>query len=394
LGLRYLPQLGAILLVAITGKFVGATIAARAQGVPTQQASVIGVLMNTRGLTELVILNVGASIGVLDPQLFTMMVIMAILTTVMTEPLLRLVYPDRQLERDIAEAERTTRGIVDAYRVLVAVDNPMQAKRLGDAALAAVGDERPAEIVLAHFIPHAGGQEITAGVAAELATMARSNIALSALVAQAQAQGAQCTLLSRLSDDVVSDLLSAARTLKADVLLVDGEQGRGAFLQRLLRQAACDVVIMVDPQGQGVRSGVDRPIVLVAGDRLHDAAACEFGIRLARGLGIGAIVVDDAAGGRRPHRRTAALLDGARPLGVPLTATVAESGLEAEVARLSADAAALAVGIDEDGLEDGRLGLRSDRLLRVAHIPAFVVSSPANAARKGLRSLQRQRDWQ
>ena len=64
-------QLALILLVAIGGKFIGATAGARSQGVPLQKASAIGILMNTRGLTELVILNVGLSIGVLDRQLFT-----------------------------------------------------------------------------------------------------------------------------------------------------------------------------------------------------------------------------------------------------------------------------------------------------------------------------------
>lgn len=390
LGLGALPQLGAIMLVAIAGKFAGATIAARAQGVPAQQASAIGILMNTRGLTELVILNVGASIGVLDPQLFTMMVIMAILTTVMTEPLLRLVYPDWQLKRDIAEAEQTALGIVDAYRLLVAVDEPTEAKRLCDTALAAVGDERPAEIVLVRFIPHAGDQEITAGVAAELAAMTRSNAALNSLAARVRARGVRCTVLSRLSEDVVGDLLSAALALRADVILIDGAGGPDAF--RLQRQAACDVVVMVDPRRRGVRPGAGQQVVLAAGERLHDAAACEFGVRLARGLGVGAIFVDDPVGGSRQHRHTAAAIEEARPLGVPLSVTVAGSGLEAEVVRLSADAVALAVGIHEDG----RVGLRPDRLLKAIDGPVFVVSSPASAARGGfakmVRNLHRQRD--
>ena len=74
--------------------------------VPTRQSAAIGVLMNTRGLTELVILNVGRQLGVLDDELFTMLVLMALITTAMTGPLLKRVYSDRVMQRDIAAAER------------------------------------------------------------------------------------------------------------------------------------------------------------------------------------------------------------------------------------------------------------------------------------------------
>src|SRR5205085_7210080 len=91
LGGDALTQLPLILLVACAGKFIGAASAARAQGLQTRRAAAVGVLMNTRGLTELVILEVGKSFGVLDARLFTMLVVMAVVTTVMTEPVLRLV---------------------------------------------------------------------------------------------------------------------------------------------------------------------------------------------------------------------------------------------------------------------------------------------------------------
>jgi Kef-type K+ transport system membrane component KefB len=77
-----------ILLVAVTGKFGGATLAARFTGLPWREAAALGVLMNTRGLMELVILNVGLEVGVISPVLFSMMVIMALVTTFMTTPAL------------------------------------------------------------------------------------------------------------------------------------------------------------------------------------------------------------------------------------------------------------------------------------------------------------------
>ncbi|WP_309145776.1 cation:proton antiporter [Streptomyces malaysiensis] len=79
----------AVILVACTGKFVGAAVSARLSGVSRSESVVLGVLLNARGLTELVILNVGLELGVLDSQMFTVMVIMALVTTVMTGPLLQ-----------------------------------------------------------------------------------------------------------------------------------------------------------------------------------------------------------------------------------------------------------------------------------------------------------------
>jgi Kef-type K+ transport system membrane component KefB len=78
----------AIILLATAGKVGGTLIAARMMGMPWHFAARLGILMNTRGLMELVVLNVGLDIGVISPVLFTMMVIMAIVTTAMTGPLL------------------------------------------------------------------------------------------------------------------------------------------------------------------------------------------------------------------------------------------------------------------------------------------------------------------
>jgi Kef-type K+ transport system membrane component KefB len=81
---------GAIVLVATAGKFGGTMLGARIAGVPWREAVRLGVLMNTRGLMELIVLNVALDLGILSPLLFTMMVIMAVATTFMTTPLLSL----------------------------------------------------------------------------------------------------------------------------------------------------------------------------------------------------------------------------------------------------------------------------------------------------------------
>jgi Kef-type K+ transport system membrane component KefB len=80
----------AIVGVAVAGKFGAVTVAARATGVPWRQAAGLGALMNTRGLMELIVLNVGLELGVITPRLYTMFVLMALVTTFATAPLLRM----------------------------------------------------------------------------------------------------------------------------------------------------------------------------------------------------------------------------------------------------------------------------------------------------------------
>jgi Kef-type K+ transport system membrane component KefB len=80
----------ALIAVACAGKFGGGTLAARLTGLSWRDAASIGVLMNTRGLMELVVLNIGLDLGVISPALFAMLVVMAIVTTLATTPLLEL----------------------------------------------------------------------------------------------------------------------------------------------------------------------------------------------------------------------------------------------------------------------------------------------------------------
>lgn len=85
---------GVIILVATVSKLGGAAIAARYTGLAWRPALALGALMNTRGLMELIVLNIGLDLGIISPTLFAMMVIMALVTTMMTAPLLRWIMPE------------------------------------------------------------------------------------------------------------------------------------------------------------------------------------------------------------------------------------------------------------------------------------------------------------
>jgi Kef-type K+ transport system membrane component KefB len=87
-----------IILVATFGKFGGSLAAARFSGESWRDAGILGILMNTRGLMELIVLNIGLDLGVISPSLFAMMVIMALVTTMMTSPALLLLCPSAKVQ--------------------------------------------------------------------------------------------------------------------------------------------------------------------------------------------------------------------------------------------------------------------------------------------------------
>jgi Kef-type K+ transport system membrane component KefB len=89
---------GLIVVVATLGKFGGTLAAARLTGLDWRQGSTLGILMNTRGLMELIVLNIGLDLGIISPTLFAMLVIMALVTTLATAPLLQLVHREEMVE--------------------------------------------------------------------------------------------------------------------------------------------------------------------------------------------------------------------------------------------------------------------------------------------------------
>jgi Kef-type K+ transport system membrane component KefB/nucleotide-binding universal stress UspA family protein len=136
---------GGVVTVAIAGKYIGTYAAARVSGVEQRDASALGWLMNTRGLTELIVLNIGLSLGVISPLLFTMLVIMALVTTVMTSPLLELTYPKQQI---LQQQNSPNSPVVDSpsappYKILVPVANPKSQAGLIQLAMAIALSDDP-----------------------------------------------------------------------------------------------------------------------------------------------------------------------------------------------------------------------------------------------------------
>lgn len=142
-----------IIVVAVIGKFIGSALAAKFVGQSWKNSLVIGALMNTRGLMELVVLNIGYDLGVLNAEIFAMMVIMALVTTFMTGPALDLF--DRIFKTK--KQGQSERMIPDTYRILLSFGRPEGGKSLLQVAnVFSEGKSESTEVTALHLSP--GGE--------------------------------------------------------------------------------------------------------------------------------------------------------------------------------------------------------------------------------------------
>lgn len=275
LGAEHLLPLVAILAVAIVGKYVGAYVGARLQKVPHWQASSLGLLMNTRGLTELIILNVGLEKGLLSPELFTLMVIMALVTTVMTGPLLTFTYPQRRVARDIAEAERAALGEEAVDRILVLARDGQDNRLLVDLAQAALAGARPAEVVIADLTPQGRPLEVGSGMSLDLAEMAAAMERQQVLIHYGEARGLPIRVIAHPSADVEQDLVELVAVLRPQGLVAWSDD------------PALDAVVAANESPVAVAAvgtpapDADAPVVVHGGNDVDGDAAAVLGARLA-----------------------------------------------------------------------------------------------------------------
>ena len=261
-----------ILGVAVAGKFLGCGIAARLTGSSTSDAIVVGSLMNTRGLTELVILTIGLNLGVLSDRTFAMMVIMALTTTFMAAPIVNRLMPKSERMRDLGEPE-TPAVAPTAVRILVAIADRAHASELVDAAVRLTGTRRPAELVLVELVPVSRAPELRSGLIEEEEQVERTRDALQPLADRASAAGVTARVLSFLTDDAPRDVARLAADQSCELVVASwpdsGARRVQAFARRLLTKAACDVELV--PGRVGVAP--EGPVVVLLNGGSHDEAA-------------------------------------------------------------------------------------------------------------------------
>ncbi|MBL0736606.1 cation:proton antiporter [Flavobacterium sp. GN10] len=214
IGLLNDPELwkitGLIILVAVVGKFFGSALAAKFMGQNWKDSLSIGALMNTRGLMELVVLNIGYDLGVLSTEIFTMMVIMALITTFMTGPALDFI---GFIFKDKATAVPEEIGTKSKYKILLSFATPERGKKLLQIANSLVKKQGDNSIVTAMHL--------------SLSTEVHSfdikeheRKMLVPVIEESQRLNQNVVSLFKVSNDIDSDIIDTANQGEYDLLLI------------------------------------------------------------------------------------------------------------------------------------------------------------------------------
>jgi Kef-type K+ transport system membrane component KefB len=269
--------------VAITGKFLGAMLAARYGRFSWRDSAAIGTLMNTRGLTELIVLNIGLDLGVISHQLFTMLVVMALVTTYMAGPVLRLIDPRRELsdsaDDELRRAPRATGELkVPSRAILVAPQDPVNLDALLALAEPLAKADPPREIIIAQVIVP---ERFVTGVLRDADDVGKTteelNIRRDALISRGVA--ARAVAFNSILPG--QDYVRLASEQEVDLIMLDGRRPllgdgvpRGA-VGHVLHEAPCDVAVLVEQQ-DSLSVGSLHPVMAPFGGGDHDWAALEL----------------------------------------------------------------------------------------------------------------------
>ncbi|MEH2025308.1 cation:proton antiporter [Nostoc sp.] len=297
IGLLNRPELwllcALVLGVAIAGKYVGTYVAARVSGISKREASALGWLMNTRGLTELIVLNIGLELGVISPLIFTMLVIMALVTTFMTSPLLEWTYPKRLIRLDVVEPEseaETATSATDAetyirpYRILVPVANPSTQKGLVQlAASIALNSRHPAIVNPLSLIEFEEDYAFESTPVEADRLIAQRRQQLEALINTLEPVEIRSHVhpIVRISSNVTRETAQIAALKQVDLILVGWHRPAfssnrlGGRVGQMLTTAPVDVAVFVDKGGEQLES-----LLVPYSANIHDDLALILALRL------------------------------------------------------------------------------------------------------------------
>jgi Kef-type K+ transport system membrane component KefB len=357
---------GLIILVACVGKFGGSAVAARACGMNWREASSIGILMNTRGLMELVILNIGRDLGVISNVVFAMMVIMALVTTALTTPLLHWFYPQVESEAEhLAAMER------HPFTVLIPVAYPASGGPLVlMASLLAPAADIARKIVGLHLERPRDRDPYQIDLGD---TSTRRIESLQPLLDAAKAREIPVEPIAFVSRDVPADIARVARARSADLVLmgfhkpVFGQAILGGTVHRVMTSTDCDVAVFVD-RGMGESKTI---LVPYLGGK-HDRLALDLAGRFARNSGASLTVLHVVPPKRSEaetvlHAKTVvdrAFADPAAPTPVQFKVIEDDSPVQA-VLRESKEFDLVVIGVEEQwGMESHLFGWRPERIAR------------------------------
>jgi Kef-type K+ transport system membrane component KefB len=392
LGLLNHPALwgytGLIVLTACLGKFGGSTVAARVCGIGWRQASAIGILMNTRGLMELVILNIGRDLGIITQAVFAMMVIMAIVTTALTTPLLNWFYPEAGLEASQLADEEGRRP----FTVLLPVSLPSSAARLAKMALWLAPSADGAKRLLALHLQRPADRD---AYSSELSAPTR-NESTEIIMGIAKEQSIPAEPIAFVSRDVPADIARVARVRGVNLILmgfhlpVFSKTILGGTVHRVLTASDTDVAIFVDHDlihtgKQDERSGLSNEtlntiLVPYLGGK-HDRLALELAGRIARNANAALTVLHVVPPTKRDpdsvlHARTVvdrSFADPTQPTAVHFE-VIEDSSPVSAVIREARKFDLVVVGVEEQwGMESHLFGFRPERIARETTASLLIV---------------------
>ncbi len=272
---------GFIILIASLGKFGGSLVAARLTGLGWRDSSALGVLMNTRGLMELIVLNIGLELRVLSPTLFAMLVLMAIVTTFMTTPILHFITRGFKVY-DGDEKRAGDESPPAGGGLLVPISNPEGLGPLLNLAAAATRPEDPPPRVMALVRRPAGG------IRSGLREIDRKESPRSPVLAQAidhaRAAGKTIDAQALWTDDAAGDILELAAQPTIGWLLlgyhrpVFGGDLLGGVVKEVLdgmSERAVNVGVVI----HGHERPIDR-VIAVVDDSFDGKAGLELAARI------------------------------------------------------------------------------------------------------------------
>lgn len=228
---------GAIILVAVIGKFIGSALAAKFVGQSWKDSFTIGALMNTRGLMELVVLNIGYDLGVLSPEIFAMLVIMALVTTFMTGPALDLINwmfkskSEEEIPEEVKEAGKYkvlfSFGAPEAGRSLLKLANSLTKKMESNTSITAMHISSTDE--LSTYDPEE-----------------HEKTSFAPVVEEAEKLNQPITTLYKVTGDIDGETTSVANKGEYDLLLI--ELGQSIFEGTLLGKVLGFTTRIINPE--------------------------------------------------------------------------------------------------------------------------------------------------
>lgn len=394
MGLLDRPELwlmtGVLLLLAIVGKFFGAALAARITGFGWRDSAVIGTLMNTRGLTELIVLNLALEKGVISDALFAMLVIMAIVTTLMAGPLLRLLDPRNELgapvEEELVEARAASLAEFPAITVpeesiLLAPQGEKALDQLRALAEPLARSDPPRELIVARLVRPPHGGWVRGALQTENQLLRTATAETGRVRRELMESGIAARAVAFVSTDTGEDLVRLSKSGEIALLLMDGRRpllGEGVprgEVGEVLREAPCDVGVLVATDDQTVLPTADDGVVVPFGGAEHDWAALEIGAWISSATGAPLRLLG-AAGQTEERAKVTRLLGDAGLLvqqyaGVQAQPVMAEEGREGLI-EVAADAGLLVIGLSDRWREEG-LGPTRSEIAKAAPAPVLFV---------------------